>query len=212
MAKYNRKDWHEGMLVTHQDFIDTDSFHVEQQNTIRRLQVMPCYGLLSESAFNEDDASKQFITPAGQLIEFDEQDVEYTGNIPPCISINSHKDLLQKFDEIKQKTAEIIIEIKEQEKYKPILLPFSLLELELKNYSTFETPMDLFLTVKKNALVLKSNIIETLEKTEVLLNETYCHTEIDKMISLLLDALCEIEQIVKKPIVAGPPKIKIAAD
>jgi len=212
MAKHNRKNWHEGMSITHQDFIDADNFHIEQQNTARRLQVMPCYGLLSEDAFNEDNTPKQFITPTGELIDFNEQDVEYTGNIPPCVSINSHKDLLQKFDEIKQKTAEIILEIKGQEKYKPIVLPLSLLELELKNYSTFETPADLFLTVKKTALIFNSNSVETPEKTGVLANEAYCHTEIDKMMNLSLDTLCEIEEIVKKPIASGPPKIKIAAD
>jgi len=211
MAKYKRKDWHEGMSVTHQDFIDADNFHIEQQNTTRRLQVMPCYGLLSEGAFNEDDIPKQFITPTGELIDFNEQEVEYIGDIPPCISINSHKDLLQKFDEIKKKTTEIIIEIKGQEKYKPIVLPLSLLELELKNYSTFETPADLVLTVKKMALIFKSNTVETPEKTENLLNEAYCHTEIEKIISLSLNALCEIAETVKKP-EPKIPKIKIATD
>ena len=208
MAKYNRINWHTGMEITPQVLIDADNFQIEQQNIIRRLQVMPCYGLLPESAFNEDNTSKQFITPTGKLIDFNEQDAAYTGNIPPCISINSHQNLLQKFNEIKERINNILIEIKEQEKYKAILVPLSLLQLELDNYSTHESPVDLFLLVKKIVLHFKLNNSELIEATEKMINTTYCHTEIDTIFSFVIEYLNDLEMAVKAPKIEEKPKIQ----
>lgn len=271
MAKHNRINWHTGMEITPQVFIDADNFQIEQQNITRRLQVMPCYGLLPNSVFNADISIQgdtlsiknlvvHAVTPQGEIIDINEQGKDaqkidlsqYSGSfyitvssnfpensicvkpdynaetsgmqiakisnnndncsdyIPPCISINSHKNLLEVFEKIRQKTESILIEIKQQDKYKSIFLPLSLLELELKNCSIFETPKTLFLTIQKMALIFKLNIDSMLENTKNLLNEIYCHTEIQKMICLMEDAVCEIETITKAPIPQEKiPKIKI---
>ena len=210
MTKYNRINWQTGMEITPQVLIDADNFQIERQNIIRCLQVMPCYGLLPESIFNEDNTHRQFITPTGELINFNEQDVKYTGNIPPCISINSHQNLLQKFNEIKESTNHILTEIKEQEKYKALLLPLSLLQLELDSYSTYETPVDLFLLVKKFALHFKLNNSELTELTEKMINTEYCHTEIDKIFNFIIECLNNLEIILKAPeiIIEEVPKIQ----
>lgn len=203
MNKYNKIDWKTGMEITPQVLIDADNFHIEQQNLIRRLQVMPCYGLLPESAYNQEDAPKQFITPTGELEDFNEQ-CQYTGDIPPCMAINSHQELENRFEHIKQQVKTIVTQIKESGGYNAMFFPFSLLELELKNYSTFETPAELFLIIKKTVFIAKFNIKEPMEKTETLLDKTYCHTKIDEMIRLLQDSLCEIEEktkVVEAPII-----------
>ncbi|MDR1553540.1 MAG: type VI secretion system baseplate subunit TssK [Prevotellaceae bacterium] len=287
MNNYKRINWQTGMEITPQVLIDADNFQIEQQNTIRRLQVMPCYGLLPESVFNAEIRIEgnillinnliiQAITPQGELIDINEQGKEYAqfdlsqyrqnaqlyinlnysdlnysdsmnpnretlcitpdfnrssrkdfalmpiakinndildhSYIPPCISINSHQKLWQKFNEIREKISNLLTEIKEQEKYKPILWPLSLLELELNNhsetgnYSELMTPSNLFLLIKKIALHFKLNNSETLEKTEKLLNATYCHTEIYNVMALILDSLCELEEMVKMPIIVEETK------
>jgi hypothetical protein len=267
MAKYNKTNWQTGMEITHEVLINADNFQIEQQNIIRRLQVMPCYGLLPESIFNADlridsnvlsikNLQIQAISPQGELVDMDEQGKEahrvdlsqYAGDwqayialysndaenvqfcittdpqttaaiigkisdnivssnyIPPCISINSHYKLLESFEEIKQITENIITQISGQERYKSIFLPFSLLALELKSYSAFETPADLFLVVKKLATVFKSTIAQIPENMEILLNQTYYHTEIYDIIYLLLNTLCEMEELTKAP--AEAPKIQ----
>jgi len=277
MAKYNKINWQKGMEITPQVLINADNFQIEQQNIIRRLQVMPCYGLLPESIFNADISTDgnmlsvsnlviQAVTPQGEIIDINEQGKEphrldlnqytrgsqfyvalnyndpvcpekdtffVTGEanqktsavviakisdnivslnyIPPCVFINSHHKLLEIFEGIRQKTENIITQIKNQDRYKSTFLPLSLLEFDLKNYSAFETPSDLFSIVKKFVSIFKLNITEIPEKTGILLNETYCHTEIYDRICLLLDSLCEIEEITKAP-VEGPKiqKIQIA--
>ena len=118
--------------------------------------------------------------------------------ILPCISINSNKKLLEIYDEICEKVSKIIEQIKEQikiqEKYKPIFLPLSLLELELKSYSKFESPAELFLLVKKVAMIFKTSEVLELENIEKLLNETYCHTNIHTIFSIVLECLRELEE------------------
>ena len=271
MAKYTKVQWQTGMEVTPQVFINADNFQIEQQNIIRRIQVMPCYGLLPESSFNMDisisgniltitNLVMQAITQQGEIIDMNEQGKEpqkidlssYSGEtlyialhyndaacaekdtfcvttdpkkeksavvmakissniidfsyIPPCISINSHQKLVESFEEIRKLTQTIVSQAKEQEKYKPLFLPLSLLELELNAYSAFETPLDLFLMIQKLAHIFKSIIYEVPENTAILLDKTYCHTELYDMIRLLLDSLCELEELSKAPIEA--PKIQ----
>jgi len=264
MAKYNRINWQTGMEVTPQVLINADNFQIEQQNITRRLQIMPCYGILPESNFNADieiEGNTLFIknlvihaiSPRGELIDINEQGEEpqrldlnqYTSGyitidnslncqivenvveinssvpiakisdnivnfnyIPPCIFINSHYKLLEVFEQIVEKTENIITQIKEQDKYKSISFPLSLLEIELKSYSKFETPADLFLIIKKIAYVFKSNVTETLENTEILINKTYCHTEIYDIILLLLDSILELEEFSKAPVKVEEPKIQ----
>jgi len=244
MNTHNRIHWQTGMEITPQVLTDADNFHIEQRNLIRRLQVMPCYGLLPESDFNADISIKgdtvivknlliHAITSQGEQIdkEYVEEDMSqyvkdsllYLDNtfampiakinsqivdcdyIPPCISINSNKKLLDIFAEICEKTSTIAEQIKEQEKYKPLLLPFLLLELELKNYSTFESPNTLFLLMKKIAMLCKLNIPETLENTELLCNEIYCHTDMYSVFSVVLGCLYELEE---KTLEEEKPKIQ----
>lgn len=235
------------MEITPQVLTDADNFHIEQQNLIRRLQVMPCYGLLPESAFNADiniegdtliikNLVVRAITPQGEIIDINEpskkqviqnvsqayivlpnfQIVENLFNnalfvpiakinnnyldynyIPPCVSINSNQKLLEIYTEICNITGNIVMQIKEQERYKTISLPLSLLMLELKNYSTFESPAELFLLVKKIIMLFE----ETL--TENLLDQTYCHTDIYIIFSIALNSLRELEEKTKEE-----PKIK----
>ena len=271
MAKYNKINWQTGMEVTPQILINADNFQIEQQNTIRRLQIMPCYGLLPQSIFNADISIEgnilsiknlviHAITPQGEVIDINEQGKEpyrldlnqysspqayialnysdfnsmekdalcLTNNpdgeasaviiakisnniissnyIPPCIAINSHYGLLESFEEIKRMAESIVMQIKVQDRYKPMFLPFLLLELELKSYSAFKTPADLFLLIKKLASIFKLNIAEVPQNIEMLVNETYCHAEIYNMVRLLLDALCEMEEMTKAPVEA--PKIQ----
>jgi len=272
MAKYNKINWQTGMEVTAQVLTEADNFQMEQQNIIRRLQVMPCYGLLPESTFNADMSINgnllsinnlviHAITPQGEMMDINEQGKEahnldlnqrgsqlyvalnYSDNltkdsfcittdsnpqtsvaiakisdniisfnyIPPCIAINSHYKLLEIFEEIRQKIGNIISQIGGQDRYKSMFLTLSLLGFELKNYSAFETPADLFSTVQKFVSIFKLTTAELPEKTELLLNTTYCHTEIYDRICLLLDSLCELEEVTKAP-VEGPKiqKIQIA--
>jgi len=237
MSKNNRINWQTGMEITPQILTDADNFHIEQQNLIRRLQVMPCYGLLPESNFSANFSIEgdrlivknlviQAVTPQGELIEIDEQGKEYAiqniyqsyivlpnfqtvenpldntfcmpiakikdnyldyNYIPPCVSINSHQKLVDIYTEICEIISRIIEQIKEQERYKPIFLPLSLLALELKNYSKFESPAELFLLVKKFAMLFDEAL------TENLLNETYCHTDIYIIFSIALNCLRELE-------------------
>jgi len=191
-----RKKWESGMDLTPQDLIDSDDFHIEQQNISRFLQVMPCYGLLPESAYNKEGESKLFINKEGELIDFvTVKRNEYEGEIPPCIAINSHEKLKDSFEKIMKKIGNIVEQIKKQQpKYNSILLPILLLDLELKNYSMFETPKDLFLIIQKFVLIFKLNIDETLEKTQTLLDTKYRQNKIEEMINLLLESLCEIEE------------------
>jgi hypothetical protein len=147
---------------------------------------------------NEETSAVVIAKISGNVLDFD--------YVPPCISINSHHKLLESFEEIRQKTENIVTQIEAQERYKSIFLPFSLYELELKSYSAFEMPADLFLIIKKLAFIFKLNVNEIPEKMGILLNETYCHTEIYNMICLLLDSLCEIEEMTIAPVEA--PKIQ----
>jgi len=251
MSKYNRINWQTGMEITPQVLIDADNFHIERQNFIWRLQVMPCYGLLPESNFQANISLEgdtltiknlvvNAITPQGELIEMNEHGRKYVINdlnqiiyqsyialpnfqivenpldntfcvpiakinnnnnldynyIPPCVSINSNQNLVKIYVEICNITTIIMTQIKGQEKYKAISLPLSMLELELKNYSKFESPDQLFILVKKMALLFSETLeIENIAK---FLNETYCHTEIYKMFSIVLECLRELEVKTKK--------------
>jgi len=270
MSKYNRMNWQTGMEVTPQVLIDADNFHIEQRNFIRRLQVMPCYGLLPESDFNVNIRMEgdtlivknliiNAITPQGELIEMNEHGKEHVINdlnqriyqsyialpkfqivenphdntfcmpiakinnnnldynyIPPCISINSNQKLLEIYAEICDTTSNIITQIKEQEKYKPIFLPLALLELELKNYSKFESPDKLFILVKKMAMLFYETL--KIENIVNLLNSTYCHTDIFIMFSIVFECLRELKEktkmVEKKPEIPNPKiqRIQIAVN
>lgn len=246
MNKYNKIDWQTGMEITPQVLNDADNFHIEQRNLIRRLQVMPYYGLLPDSNCNADinfDGTTVIIrnlvihaiTPQGELInkENAEEDVSgyikdslvYLDNtfgmpiakinnnmldgdyIPPCISINSHRKLVDIYTEICEKITKIIEQIKEQqEKYKALFLPLSLLELELKNYSKFEAPEILFVFVKKIALLFN----ETLElESAGFINETYYHADIYATFDKALQCLRELEDTTKVVEEVRPQRIKI---
>ena len=164
----------------------------------------------NDTAFPEKDTFCVTADPAEEtsavVIAKISDNIVDTNYIPPCVSINSHSRLLENFEDIKQKIEYIMTQVEGQDRYKSIFLHLLLLELELKNYSAFETPANLFLAVKKMASIFKFTVNDVPGNIERLSDEIYCHTEIYDMIYVLLDALCEMEEMTQAPIEA--PKIQ----
>jgi hypothetical protein len=282
------------MEITPEVLIEADNFHIEHQHIIRRLQAMPCYGVIPDSDFHAKitiennvlsiwDLTCKAITPHGDYIDIDHYEEKVSLNtvsrtdlnsfylvlkvnpyefsvynfeqthipyalpqykfeicstavkalqgvpiaridfnpehniwlndeeyIVPCMTICSSSKLKNKYDILSQKLDGVLDLFKKQAYNDPLSVTIALLEVELKNYSGFESSAELVLLLKKIVTVFtlhykeerKETYEEQFAKTETFLGTKYKHAEIADIIHKGIACLDELEAA---KVTAPPP-------
>jgi len=83
MKNHRRIAWHDGMEVTHKTLLEADNLIDVRETAIRKITVLPAYGLLPDSGFQFNCSLNnqaltihqlvcQAITPSGYVIDFDD--------------------------------------------------------------------------------------------------------------------------------------------
>jgi predicted component of type VI protein secretion system len=132
--------------------------------------------------------------------------------IPPTVALNSIEILLKKYVEIKNTVNSIIAKIPDDYKLFSHLV---MLHIELRNYSSQETPEEFVLLLKKFCCIFQSFLKynKKIEEPPVLkrfMEENYQHNEIEKVINLGLKGLIEFNEMIEvKPVVDAIPEFEI---
>jgi predicted component of type VI protein secretion system len=119
--------------------------------------------------------------------------------IPPSIALNSVEILLKKYTEIKNTVNSIIAKIPDNYSFYSHLI---MLQLELQNYSSHESPEQFVLLLKKFCWIFQSFLKSTkkIEEFPVLqrfMAESYRHNEIEKVMHSGLQSLTEFNEMIE---------------
>lgn len=123
--------------------------------------------------------------------------------IPPAVALNVVDSLRYKFVEIKDIVNKIIAKLPEND---ALYLQCMMLQVELNNYTTQESPQEFVLLLKKFCWIFQSYLktaknMEYLPVIQTFIKEEYNHNEIAKMLRLGWESLEDVNQkIEEKPV------------
>jgi len=132
--------------------------------------------------------------------------------IPPSVSLCSHKNLTRKYEEIVNKIDTISKKLSGDDLTS---LQIKLLEVELKNCSLYEFPLELVKLLKKIMAIIELYFQKILNINELVyvkdfIEKKYNHNEIAVILTLCIDCLDVISQkLEEKPEPEPTPKLEV---
>lgn len=115
--------------------------------------------------------------------------------IPPAIALNSHKELKNKHQEIIKLVDETIEALKSKNASANLLYHFSIFSIELKYYTTDETPYDFLLLLKKILRTIELYTDELKEKLRNLFEAVYDPNSLAEILQEMISYLSEFNDL-----------------
>jgi hypothetical protein len=125
--------------------------------------------------------------------------------IPPAIALNSHKELKNKHQKAIKLIDEIMAVLKEKNVPASLLYYFSLFSIELKFYTTDESPFEFLLLLKKILRTIELYTQDLKDKLRNLLESTHDPNGLAEVLQEIISSLSEFNELLQtKPV--EPPK------